>query len=87
MNTHLYLFDCARSTNIDQQWCLMENKRTRKKMYKLDALNEFFFLIFVHMRITSMMVRIYVVVTYVCMVIKIQVVYYGYGWSIMIDDQ
>ncbi len=24
MNIHLYLYDCARSTNLDQEWCLIE---------------------------------------------------------------
>ena len=27
MNIHLYLFDCARSTNTDQFWCLIEKKK------------------------------------------------------------
>jgi len=37
MNIHLYLFDCARGTNLDQEWCLIERKR------KLDTVNQFFF--------------------------------------------
>jgi hypothetical protein len=32
MNIHLYLFDCARCTNLDQKWCLIERKRKRKSV-------------------------------------------------------
>jgi hypothetical protein len=30
LNTHLYLFDCARNTNLDQEWCLVEKKRKER---------------------------------------------------------
>jgi hypothetical protein len=43
LNTHLYLFDCARRTNLDQEWCLIERKR--KKERKLDTLNQVLFLV------------------------------------------
>jgi hypothetical protein len=45
MNIHLYLFDCIRSTNLDQEWCLIERKRKRKSPNWIRSIN-FYFLSF-----------------------------------------
>ncbi len=47
LNTYVYLFDCARNTNLDQEWCLIERRRKKKnkKERKLDTLNQFLFLV------------------------------------------
>jgi hypothetical protein len=42
MNTHLYLFDCARRTNLEQEWCLIEKERKRKNANWIRSINFYF---------------------------------------------